>query len=151
MRVRISQRLFLLYARTRRGMTLGVRAAVFDPQGRVLLVKHGYVPGWHLPGGGVERGETLELALARELVEECGVTLGTAPELFGIYLNRISRRDHIALFVVRDWVQNEKPKRSFEIVESGFFPVDALPDGTTRSTRQRIAEITRAEARSQEW
>src|SRR5438552_10539353 len=42
--------------RLRRGMTLGVRAAVFDEEGRIIMVRHRYAPGWLLPGVGVERG-----------------------------------------------------------------------------------------------
>src|SRR6187200_446523 len=44
--------------RLTRGMSLGVRALVRDENGRILLIRHSYAPGWLLPGGGVERGET---------------------------------------------------------------------------------------------
>src|SRR5947209_14443043 len=83
------------YWRFARGMTLGVRALVVDPQGRILLVKHSYVTGWHLPGGGVEVGETIQDALARELLEEAGITALEPPVLHGMFFNsRVSRRDH---------------------------------------------------------
>ena len=54
-----------LYWRFSRGLTLGVRGLVVDPERRIFLIKHSYVPGWHLPGGGVEPNETMREALGR--------------------------------------------------------------------------------------
>ena len=83
-------------------MTLGVRGLVIDARNRVLLVRHTYVEGFYLPGGGVESGETLVEALERELSEEANVLLDAPPELFGMYFNRrFSVRDHVALYVAR--------------------------------------------------
>lgn len=132
-----------LYWRFTRGLTLGVRAAVFDREGRVFLVRHSYVKGWHLPGGGVEMGETLEEALTRELQEEGNITMTGAPVLHGIFLNgRAPNRDHVAIFVVRQYRQSAPRISDAEIIETGFFPLNSLPDSTTPGTRARIAEIS---------
>ena len=129
------------YWRFARGLTLGVRAVVLDSQGRVFLVQHSYVAGWHLPGGGVEAGETIRAALARELMEEGNIALGAEPALFGVYFNRrASRRDHVAVFVVRDFRQDTPPVPNYEIVAHGFFSPDALPPETSAATRARLAE-----------
>jgi len=136
------RRVLHLYWRLARGLTLGVRALIISPGGEVLLVKHSYVPGWHLPGGGVEPGETLADALARELAEEANVTLLAAPQLHGMYFNdAVSRRDHVALFVVHAYRQDLPPIRNREIVDHGFFPPAALPPDTAAGTRRRIAEV----------
>jgi 8-oxo-dGTP pyrophosphatase MutT (NUDIX family) len=144
--------LFLHYARLRRGITLGVRGAAFDDRGRVFLVRHSYVPGWYLPGGGVDLGETVEAALTRELMEEGGIALGEAPDLFGIYLNRaVSVRDHVVVYVCRRCRQVKPPRLpNLEILEAGFFAPDALPQGSTEGTRRRLAEIAGG-SRSAEW
>lgn len=130
------------YWRFARAMTLGVRGMVIDGEGRIFLIKHSYVDGWHLPGGGVEVGETMLESLARELAEEGNIEMTAPPTLFGIYFHPVhSRRDHVALYVIRDFRQTAPPVAGREIVAHGFFPAGALPEGTTRGTRARIAEV----------
>lgn len=148
----VLRRLFHLYWRFARGMTLGARGVVLDAQGRVFLIKHSYVSGWHLPGGGVEVGETFLDALRRELVEEGRIELTEDPELHGIFLNsHVSPRDHVAVYVVRKYRQDRAPAPNFEIVESGFFDVATLPEETTVGTRLRIAEVLGNEPRRLTW
>ncbi len=136
-----------------RPMTLGVRTMVFDDQGRIFLVRHSYVPGWYLPGGGVDVGETMAQAAARELREEGNIHAHGAMELFGLYLNvRHSRRNHVALYIVRDWEQPAPPKMpALEIVEVGFFDPAELPESTTAATRRRIAEVLDDVPRNEIW
>ena len=144
--------LFHFYWRFSRGATLGARAMVIDGTGRIFLVKHSYVSGWHLPGGGVETGETVLTALTRELAEEGNIQLVGEPKLHGIFFNgRVSRRDHVALFIVRDFHQDGLPVPNYEIIEHGFFAVDALPADTSRATRARIAEVFNGATVSELW
>lgn len=146
------QRAYLTLSLATRGMTLGVRGAAFDREGRVFLVRHSYVPGWYLPGGGVDPGETMEEALLRELREEGGISVAGRPQLFGIYLNRpLSRRDHVALYVCRDVSADPAFRATAEIVEFGFFPPHGLPPDATDGTRRRLAEILSGEAQTAEW
>jgi len=136
------RRFLHFYWRFTRGMTLGVRGAVLDAEARVFLVRHGYMPGWHFPGGGVEPGESLVEALARELEEEGNIRLVGPPLLHGMFNNAgPSRRDHVAVFVVREFEWPGPPAPNWEIPEAGFFPLNRLPDGTSEGTRRRLEEI----------
>lgn len=149
---RIVRRTLQRYWRYSRGLTLGAQGAVIDSENRVLLIRHTYRPGWHFPGGGVEKGETIEDALHRELHEEAGVEVTAPPELFGLYANHVLfPGDHIALYVVRDWRQEAVPKPNAEIAEQRMFPWDALPDTVNGPTRERIREIMGLRPRSSHW
>jgi 8-oxo-dGTP pyrophosphatase MutT (NUDIX family) len=141
-----------LYWRFARGMTLGARAVVIDTEGRVFLIKHSYVSGWHLPGGGVEVGETMLDALKRELMEEGRIELKSEPVLHGVFLNsHVSRRDHVAIYIVRQFSQDRRPEPNREIVDSGFFELTALPTETTKGTRLRIAEVLEGKPPISTW
>ena len=143
---------FHLYWRFARGMTLGVRGIVMDGDDRVFLVKHSYVSGWHLPGGGVEPGESMVDALRRELAEEGSIELVGEPVLLGLFFNSyVSRRDHVAVYLIRDFRQNGSPEPNREIIACGFFEAGALPEETTAGTRLRISEALHGKAQIGTW
>ncbi len=133
--------LFFAVSRMSRGMTLGVRGVATDGEGRVLLVKHTYLHGWWLPGGGVDRGETTQAAVVRELREEAGLIATTEPRLISVHSNeRFFPGDHVLVFAIDAFDLTERTSHG-EIAEIGWFAPDALPEDTTRATRRRLAEV----------
>lgn len=138
--------------RQQRGMTLGTRTVVLrgDPA-EVLLVRHAYAPGWMLPGGGVERGESLEQSARRELAEEAGIIAEGPLQMHGMFLNDAQfRGDHVACFVLRRFREAGFVPNT-EIAEARFFPVASLPEATSPGTRRRIAEILDGAAPPPAW
>ncbi|NDV85668.1 NUDIX domain-containing protein [Aurantimonas aggregata] len=134
-----------------RPVTLGVRAAIFDADGRIFLVRHTYVSGWYMPGGGVEPGETAIEALTREVFEEGNIALEAPPQLFSVFFNRnASNRDHVLLYRCGAFSQATGKKPDAEIAETGFYAPDVLPAGTTDATRRRLAEL-RGEAETDHY
>ena len=116
--------------------------AVIVHDGRVLLVKRGQEPlkgQWSLPGGGVELGETLERAVAREVHEETGLLVDVGPIVD--VLDRIAndadgRVEHH--FVLVDFVCRPAGGALCSASDADaaeWVPLDAL-------TRYGVAEIT---------
>ncbi|CAA2136886.1 NUDIX domain-containing protein [Hyphomicrobium sp. ghe19] len=133
-------------------VTLGVQGIVVDDASRVLLVRHGYRPGWHLPGGGVDRGEEIETAIAREVLEETGVIISKPPSLIGIYSHFDDYPgDHIVLFKIDHWRRERIPPPNAEIAEHGFFALDALPELLSPGASRRLKEVFGGGEQSSAW
>ena len=140
------------YWRLSRGLTVGAQGCVLDAGNRVLLVRHTYRPGWHFPGGGVERNESVESALIRELREEAGIVVDGRPLLFGLYDNNSAfPGDHIALYVIRTWRQPSRPPPNREIAEQRFFDSRSLPEDVNTATQRRIREVLASSAPTELW
>ena len=136
-----------------RGLTIGVRAVVRSKDGGFLLVRHSYTPGWHFPGGGVERGESVIKALERELREETGCVLKKDTiSLHGIFFNcEVSLRDHVLVYCCEVKEKELPPHSRFEIRDSGYFGPHELPEGIDPGTKRRIQEIVEHLGASQNW
>ncbi|NHM17534.1 NUDIX domain-containing protein [Tritonibacter mobilis] len=140
------------YFLMRRGLTLGVRAIVRSEDGKFLLVRHTYTPGWHLPGGGVEKGETAVAALENELLQETGLQLEGEPLFHGVFHNNgVSRRDHVLVYVCNVNGSVSSKSTSVEIAEIGYFDFNDLPEGTDPGTIRRMREVVEGAEPRLEW
>ncbi len=145
-------RVMRLARRGRWPLTIGVRIIVRDGDERVLLVRHTYAPGWHFPGGAIDPRETAADAAVRELREEALIECDGAPVLHGIHFNLTENKsDHIVVYETRSWRWVAGKMRTLEIAEARFFPVTALPEGTTGGTRRRLAELLGKAEHSTAW
>jgi len=144
-----------LGALVRPPVTLGARCLVVDADRRVVLVRHTYTGGWHLPGGGVDAGETARSAAVRELGEETGLVLETPPRLFGLYWNRaLAGRDHVALYVASVPVPLDPAAlrpRAAEIADVRLSPANEPPEGLTAATLRRLHEVVGGAEQSELW
>ena len=147
----LSRLLHLFFILTR-PMTLGVRGLLISPDKTVLLVRHSYHSGWHMPGGGVHRGEALEAALVREIQEEVAFNIIGKPKLHGIFFNnKVSKRDHVAVYICENFEEIPNQKSSWEISECQFFPLDSLPPELDGGTKARIFEYLEKQEAALSW
>ena len=140
------------YFLMRRGLTLGVRAIVRSNDGKFLLVRHTYTPGWHFPGGGVEKGQTAEQALRDELRQETGLQIVGKPIMHGLfYNNNVSKRDHVLAYHCDVKGSLEAKPTSLEIAEIAYFSFEDLPQDTDPGTVRRIRETLFGDEKTEVW
>lgn len=129
--------------------TVGVTALV-ECAGKIVLVRHSYLPGWHLPGGGVDRGETPAAAILREMREEIGLTHSAPPQLVGV-LTRCSgpTTNHVLLYRLADAEFHFHP--NLEIRECQLIDPAMPPEGTSAATRRRLTEYLTQMSPAARW
>lgn len=123
-----------------RPVTVGVRALIVNEDNAFLLVKHTYSDAWYLPGGQVEKNETLIEALKRELYQEVGISEIEEISLFNTYSNFYEfKSDYVSVFLVRSY--SISTKTHFEIERANFFNIETLPKNISLGTKRRIEEF----------
>jgi len=129
---------FKLYCFIFRPIRMGVRV-LMTRDGKVWLVRHTYQGGWFLPGGGLNKNETLDEAAHREAWEETGAKLGTLT-MMGAYSNFVEwKSDHTVVFVCREFEFTGKPDG--EIAELREFDLKELPQDIWPGHRRRLLEF----------
>lgn len=147
---RASLALSLLLRAYRTPVCFGTNAIVELANGKVLLVRHRYMPGLCLPGGGVLPAEAPTDAVIRELEEEIGLQRFDTLELFGLYVRKVGwTTNHIALYRATNAAIDFRPNVEIsEIAEVD--PLDPPPD-TSPATQRRLAELTGAAPIASTW
>lgn len=130
-----------------------MRVFVLDECGRILLVRHSYVPGWHLPGGGVGKKESDLEAVKRELNEEAALECLSEPErILGEYRSFAEfKNDTVVVYKVESWRALAEFRPSIEILDCKFFEVSSPPAMTSPATLRRIREYLGQSPISSEW
>jgi len=142
---------FLFLKGTIQRQTIGARGILIDDN-KVLLIRHSYLPHWQFPGGGVDVGETFENTMRREVLEETGYLVNGAVELYGVFHNiEATNRDHLAIYIARDFEIAHQFKPSREIVDMQWFDINELPNNIATSAKRRIDEIFNGVAKDLKW
>ena len=114
----------------------GGHAIALTQEGRIVLVKLRYAPGWRLPGGGRGEAESLYDVALRELREEIGMT-GHGP------VRALPAIDPSLVLV--EEVTYAPRRWSWEVERIVEADLDALPPGMSPLARRWIAAFRRLE------
>ena len=131
---------FKIYCFIFRPIRMGVRVMMVQDE-KVWLVKHTYLPGWFLPGGGLKKWESLDQAARREAREETGADLGEMT-FIGVFTSNLQwKTDHTAVFLCKDF--KFTGTSDAEIAELREFRLDELPEETYHLHRRLLENYSK--------
>jgi 8-oxo-dGTP pyrophosphatase MutT (NUDIX family) len=139
-----------LYWKIAKPKTFGVKVAIYSPnEQEVILVRHRYgSSALMLPGGALEKGETIEQAAEREILEELNIKISNLRHLHTYVSEGEGKRDTVYLFsATSEQIPNPNPS---EIDTATFVSVNELPRTVSPATRRRLKEI-QSNAYSETW
>lgn len=122
---------------------LTVDAVVTDASGRVLLIERGHPPpGWALPGGFVDPGETLEEAVVRELREETALRARSVKQ-FHTYSDPDRDPRHHTVSTVFLVEAEGVPRAGDDAARAEFFPSRSLPEPVAFDHARILRDVER--------
>ena len=128
-----------------RPKTMGVKCVVMH-DGRWLMIRNSYGRGeWTFPGGAVDRGESPEEAVVREVCEEVGIALASVTPIGDYFSDREYKRDTVYCFTASVHAADVQLDPG-EIADAAWVHPAALPDFRAPSVDRIVAMIERSRA-----
>lgn len=108
---------------------VAVDVLVFNEDDKILLIERKNEPhGWALPGGFLERGESLADAALRELREETGIDADLGQQFFAYsHPDRDPRGPVVSVVFIAWAVRGSEPKGGDDAKKAAWCSLDALP------------------------
>ncbi len=127
---------------------------IIEIEGKVVLIRRkNPPPGWALPGGFVDYGESLEQAAVREAKEETGLDVTLESQFYTYSDPARDPRQHTISTVFTGKAEGE-PEGADDAAEAQLFDLDELPEQIAFDHRQILEDYKRAKAegkRRRDW